>query len=160
MGDMQPAPNPNDRSPSGPKYTMYHEPNAGRELVLLTELNNLLINFRFVRPVRDDTLNETYNTTLPFIEDILYYTNNPIERRGLRYHMLYIRNMINIANTQNVEGGLGEQNYNQIITNIDELTNLLRHEAPQGTNNAGSALQWTALERLMNLMDKHIEPKV
>jgi len=160
MGDM--PVDPNDKPPSGPRYTMFHEPSAGRSLYLLTRLRVLLTEFRFERPVIDTFLNETYRTTLPFIDDIVYFMSNPIPRNTFRYHLLYVRNTTITANNQNLHT---QNSYNEIISNIDELLQVLRFDAPQGTNNAGlqgsggaaSALQWTALERLMNLMDKHVD---
>ena len=122
---------------------------------MLTELIRILPQFRFLEPQRDTILNETHTDTAPFIQDINYFMSNPIPRRSLKFHLLYIRNMIITANTENEQHGLTQPSYNQIITNIDELLRVLNHEAPQGTNTAHSALQWTALERLMNLMDKH-----
>ena len=164
MGDA--PPNLDDRAPGGPEYTMYHTCSAGRDLQLLTELIRILPQFRFLEPQRDTILNETYRNSVPFVEDIVYYMSNPIPRGTFRFHLLYIRNMITTANTQNEQHGRVQQSYNEIISNIDELLRILRFEAPQGTNtadqesnSASSALQWTALERLMNLMDKHVDTK-
>ena len=63
--------------------------------------------------------------------------------------------MIISANTQNLHQDLEQQSYNDILRISNELIALLHHDAPQGSNSAAFALQWTAMERLLDLIDKH-----
>ena len=121
--------------------------------MLLQELRNDLLTLNFNgRTIRDPSTGLDYTNILEFVVALVDVRGNPVPNRdldGLLFTTMHIITLLNNEVTQ--------PSYTIIQEKISRIRALLRHGgAPSGA----AALQWTALERLMNLMDKHVDIKI
>lgn len=158
-----------DGPPPGPER--YHDVTPWGTDDERTWMNALIValrDFRIVAPVTDTRLNETYYNTTPFVEDLTHYLIHPPRRHGLRVYLAYMMTIIENANRHNEQPaynrivqylrylGVAEQRANEGTEGPRDTLKHTGSDSNQGPGGAATALQWTAMERLLNLMDKHI----
>ena len=138
---------------------------TGDERTWMNALIAALRAFRIVYPVTDTQLNETYHDTIPFVEDLTYYLTHPPRRHDLRIYLAHMMTIIETANRYSAQPayacivqnlrylGVSEQRANEGTKGPRDT---LEHRAfhPYDAPGPTAALKWTAMERLLDLIDK------
>ena len=110
-------------------------------------------------------LNQTYYNLTEFENDLRDYMTTPTDRSAVFSNLRHWRRILGMANEQRIANGLNAQaSYDAIVNILNQLEraddNANERAASTAPRGAQAALQWIALERLMNLIDKHIDTKV
>ena len=83
----------------------------------------------------------------------------PKDRSAVISSLRHWKRIIKIANEQNAQAS-----YNAIVRILDQLTSADENAKGLAANTVayglGAALQWTAMERLLDLMNKHMNIKI
>ena len=147
-----------DLPPSGPSRSIDVQWGTDEERELAIQLRNMLHQFHIVTPIDDDVLHQTFHNFTEFIDDLNGYMTTPHHRNAVLSNLGHLKRIVGIANEQNA------RLYEAIVNTLNQLEradeNANERAASTVPRGARSALQWTALERLMNLMDKHIDTQV
>ena len=155
-----------DFTPNGPDRSTTTELwGTPEERQLATQLLNLISQFHIVTPIEDTVLNQTYYNLTEFENDLHDYMTNPTDRSAVFSNLRHWRRILGMANEQRIANGLNAQpSYDAIVNILNQLERADDNANERAANTvppgARSALQWTALERLMNLMDKYIDTQV
>ena len=155
-----------DIPPSGPNRSTTTELwGSDEERRLATQLLNLIAQVHIVDPIEDTVLHQTYYNLTEFENDLRDYMTTPTDRSAVFSNLQHLRRILGMDNEQRIANGLNAQaSYDAIVNILNQLEraddNANERAASTVPRGARSALQWTALERLMNLIDKHIDIKV
>ena len=157
---------PNNHVPLGPKRDHDVAPwGTEEERTWMHALIAALGDFHIVAPVTDTRLNETYHDTTPFVEDLTYYLTYPPRRHNLQVYLAHMMTIIETANRHSAQPayacivlnlrylGVSEQRANEGTEGPCDTTEhraFDSHDAP----GPAAALKWTAMERLLDLIDK------
>ena len=141
MDDEQPLDDP----PQGPSYKIHQTPNSGEMLQLLLELRNDLLTVNFNgQTIRDPSTQLDYTNILEFVVALVDISGYPPPDRSLDGFLLTSMHIMTLLN--NVERHESNRSKN------NRIQALLRNGgAPTGA----AALQWTAMEKLLDIINKH-----
>jgi hypothetical protein len=149
-----------DFPPTGPNRSTTTELwGTPEERQLATQLLNLIPQFHIVTPVEDTVLNQTFFNLSEFESDLHDYMTTRTVRSAVYSNLRHWRRILGIANGLNAQPSYDAivNILNQLERGDDNANEKAASTAPWG---AQAALQWTALERLINLIDKHIDTQV
>lgn len=149
MNDAEPPELPPDGA--GKQDKLYHSALSGEVLGLLTELRNDLLAINFAgNVIIDPATHLDYDNIHEFIDALVTIMANFTNERELD-SILYVINLI-LGLLNNVQP---QDSFPNIRTKINRIRSLIKGGgAPQGPGAYGIALQWTAMERLLDLIDK------
>jgi hypothetical protein len=142
MGDEQPL----DSPPQGPSIRIHQTPYSCEVLLLLQELRYDLLNINFGgHTITDPATRFEYTNMTEFITALVDARRDPPSDReldSLLFTTMHILRLLHYI--------VHQPSYQLIESKIKQNTSFFGG-APTGA----PALQWTALERLINLMDKY-----
>ena len=144
---------PLDTPPKGPSIRIHQTPYSCEVLLLLQELRYDLLNINFGgHTLTDPATGIEYTNITEFITALVDARRDPPPDRELDSLVFTTSHIITLLN--NV---LPQPSYQLVQSKISRIRALLNGGgAPRGA----AGLQWTAMERLMNLMDKHVDIKI